>query len=77
VRPELSFSRRHFRMPVFYHFAFFGLVPTFLLMTLITAVAFLLAVRLNAIAVAILAWLAVFSHQSAFNRQDNPLGFSL
>src|SRR6266699_2456582 len=38
----------------FYHFAFFGLVPTFLLMTLITAVAFLLAVRLNAIAVAIL-----------------------
>src|SRR5439155_48439 len=31
----------------YYHFAFFGLIPTFLLMTLITAVAFLLAVRLK------------------------------
>src|SRR5437660_1316210 len=38
----------------YYHFAFFGLIPTFLLMTLITAIAFLLAVRLNAIVVAIL-----------------------
>src|SRR5438067_7265469 len=38
----------------YYHFAFFGLIPTFLLMTLITAVAFLLAVRLNAIVVAVL-----------------------
>src|SRR6266498_3185385 len=38
----------------FYHFAFFGSIPTFLLMTLITAVAFLLAVRLDAIMVAIL-----------------------
>ncbi len=36
----------------YYHFSFFGLIPTFLLMTLITAVAFLLAVRLNAIVVA-------------------------
>src|SRR5256884_8431595 len=38
----------------YYHFAFFGLIPTFLLMTLITAVAFLLSVRLNAIIVAVL-----------------------
>ena len=38
----------------YYHFAFFGLIPTFLLMTLITAVAFLLSVRLNAIVVAVL-----------------------
>src|SRR5438552_2164154 len=38
----------------YYHFAFFGLIPTFLLMTLITAMAFLLAVRLNAMVVAVL-----------------------
>src|SRR5438094_6301175 len=38
----------------YYHFAFFGLIPTFLLLTLITAVAFLLAVRLRAIVVAAL-----------------------
>src|SRR5438876_10762815 len=38
----------------FYHFAFFGLLPTFLFVMLITAVAFLLAVRLDAIMVAIL-----------------------
>jgi len=37
-----------------YHFAFFGPVPTFILMTLITVVAFLLSVRLNALVVAIL-----------------------
>ena len=37
-----------------YHFQFFGTVPTFLLMTLITAVAFLLSVRLNAMVVAVL-----------------------
>src|SRR5512133_3973644 len=36
----------------YYHFAFFDLIPTFLLMTLITAVAFLLSLRLNAIIVA-------------------------
>ena len=43
-----------FACRAYYHFAFFGLIPTFLLMTLITAVAFLLAVRLNAMVVAVL-----------------------
>src|SRR6266496_6528180 len=37
----------------FYHFPFFGLIPTFALMSLITAVAFLLAVQLDALVVAI------------------------
>lgn len=37
-----------------YHFAFFDTVPTFLLMTLITAVAFLLSVEMNAMVVAVL-----------------------
>src|SRR6516164_339598 len=36
-----------------YHFEFFGPLPTFLLMALITTTAFLLAVRLNALVVAI------------------------
>src|SRR5207249_2270683 len=59
----------------FYHFAFFGLVPTFLLMTLITAVAFLLAVRLNAIAVAILGMAGGFLTPVLLSTgQDNPLG---
>ncbi len=43
-----------FACRAYYHFEFFGLVPTFLLMTLITAIAFLLAVRLNAMVVAVL-----------------------
>src|SRR5207249_2426615 len=43
-----------FACRAYYRFGFFGLVPTFLLMTLITAVAFLLAVRMNAIVVAVL-----------------------
>jgi predicted membrane protein DUF2339 len=43
-----------FACRAYYHFAFFGLIPTFLLMTLITAIAFLLAVRLNAMVVAVL-----------------------
>src|SRR4029077_20076989 len=34
-----------FACRAYYHFAFFGLIPTFLLMTLITTVAFLLSVR--------------------------------
>jgi len=38
----------------YYHFSFFGLIPTFLLMTLITATAFLVAVRMNAMLVAVL-----------------------
>src|SRR6266536_1379490 len=59
----------------FYHFAFFGLVPTFLLMTLITAVAFLLAVRLNANAVAILGMAGGFLTPILLStRQDNPFG---
>src|SRR5438132_513182 len=59
----------------FYHFAFFGLVPTFLLMALITAVAFLLAVRLNAIAVAILGIAGGFLTPALLSTgQDNPLG---
>jgi membrane protein DedA with SNARE-associated domain len=44
-----------------YHFDFFGMpIPTFLLMVLITATAFLLAVRLNALVVAILGMLGGF-----------------
>ena len=43
-----------FACRAYYQFAFFGLIPTFLLMTLITSVAFLLSVRLNAIVVAVL-----------------------
>src|SRR5438132_7116318 len=59
----------------FYHFAFFGLVPTFLLMTLITAVAFLLAVRLDAIPVAILGIAGGFLTPILLSTgQDNPVG---
>ena len=59
----------------YYHFAFFGLVPTFLLMTLITAVAFLLAVRLNAIMVAILGIAGGFLTPILLSTgQDNPFG---
>ena len=43
-----------------YHFEFFGPVPTFLLMSLITATAFILAVRLDAQVVAILGILGGF-----------------
>src|SRR5881296_3454008 len=59
----------------YYHFAFFGLIPTFLLMTLITAVAFLLAVRLNAIVVAVLGIAGGFLTPILLSTgQDNPLG---
>jgi uncharacterized membrane protein len=59
----------------YYHFAFFGLVPTFLLMTLITAVAFLLSVRLNAIVVAVLGIAGGFLTPVLLSTgQDNPLG---
>lgn len=58
-----------------YHFQFFGLIPTFLLMTLITATAFLLAVRLNALVVAILGMLSGFLTPILLSTgQDNPLG---
>src|SRR5437016_891661 len=59
----------------YYHFPFFGLVPTFLLMTLITVVAFLLAVRLNAIVVAVLGIAGGFLTPVLLStRQDHPLG---
>src|SRR5205809_7939639 len=60
----------------YYHFAFFGLLPTLLLMTLITAVAFLLAVRLSAIVVAILGLAGGFLTPVLLSTgQDHPLGF--
>ena len=59
----------------YYHFAFFGLIPTFLLMALVTAVAFLLAVRLNAIVVAILGLAGGFLTPVLLSTgQDRPLG---
>src|SRR5216110_2797420 len=59
----------------YYHFSFFGLIPTFILMTLITAVAFLLAVRMDAIAVAILGMAGGFLTPILLSTgQDNPLG---
>src|SRR6266576_6190654 len=59
----------------YYHFAFFGHIPTFLLMALITVVAFLLAVRLNAIVVAILGIAGGFLTPVLLSTgQDYPLG---
>lgn len=59
----------------YYHFAFFGLVPTFLLMVLITAVAFLLAVRRNAMLVAVLGIAGGFLTPVLLSTgQDHPLG---
>ncbi len=58
-----------------YHFAFFGPVPTFLLMSLITATAFILAVRLNAQVVAILGILGGFLTPKLLSTGvDNPVG---
>ena len=58
-----------------YHFEFFGPVPTFLLMTLITATAFVLAVRLNAQAIAVLGMLGGFLTPVLINTGvDNPAG---
>jgi uncharacterized membrane protein len=58
-----------------YHFGFFGPVPTFLLMVLITTAAFLLAVRLNAMVVAILGMLGGFLTPILLSTgQDNPFG---
>src|SRR6266436_4467120 len=59
----------------YYRFAFFGLIPTFLLTTLITAIAFLLAVRLNAIVVAVLGIAGGFLTPVLLSTgQDHPLG---
>ena len=58
-----------------YHFEFFGLIPTFLLMVLITTTAFFLAVRLNAMVVAILGMLGGFLTPILLSTgQDNPFG---
>jgi len=58
-----------------YHFAFFGPTATFLLMTLITATAFILAVRLEAQVVAILGMLGGFLTPILLSTgQDNPAG---
>ena len=58
-----------------YHFEFFGPVPTFVLMVLITATAFLVAVRLDALVVAILGMLGGFLTPILLSTgQDNPLG---
>src|SRR5437016_9123085 len=59
----------------YYHFAFFGLIPTFLLMTVITAMAFLLAVRLNAMVVAVLGIAGGFLTPVLLSTgEDYPLG---
>ncbi len=58
-----------------YKFPFFDTLPTFLVMVLITAAAFLLAVRLSAQAVAILGILGGFlTPLLVHSGQDNPLG---
>jgi uncharacterized membrane protein len=58
-----------------YHFEFFGPIPTFLLMALITTTAFFLAARLNALVVAILGMLGGFLTPLLLSTgQDNPLG---
>ena len=58
-----------------YHFPFFGTIPTFLLMTLVTATAFLLAVRMNAQVVAILGLLGGFLTPVLLSTgHDNPGG---
>lgn len=59
----------------YYHFSFFGLIPTFLLMTLITATAFVVAVRLNAMLVAILGMAGGFLTPLLLSTGlDNPFG---
>ncbi len=58
-----------------YHFEFFTQLPTFLVMVLITATAFLLAARLDALVVAILGMLGGFLTPVLLSTgQDNPLG---
>ena len=58
-----------------YRFDFFGTGTSFLLMVLITTTAFLLAVRLNALVVAILGMLGGFLTPILLSTdQDNPLG---
>jgi len=62
-----------FACRAYYHFPAFGLVPTFLLMSGITAGAFLLAVRLEAQVVAVLGMLGGFVTPALLSTgQDNP-----
>lgn len=64
-----------FACRAFYHFPFFGLLPTFVLIVLITAAAFLLSVRMNALVVAILGIAGGFLTPIFLSTgQDNPLG---
>jgi len=58
-----------------YHFAFFGPLVSFLLMALITTTALLLAIRSEALVVAVLGMLGGFLTPILINTgQDNPLG---
>jgi uncharacterized membrane protein len=58
-----------------YHFPFFGVVPTFLLMMLITVAAFLLAIRMDLQVVAILGLLGGFLTPVLISTGvDNPVG---
>ncbi|MFA5057374.1 MAG: DUF2339 domain-containing protein, partial [Opitutaceae bacterium] len=58
-----------------YHFAFFGALPTFLLMVLITTAAFVVAVTLEAQVVALLGMLGGFLTPVLLSTGvDNPLG---
>ncbi len=58
-----------------YHFAFFGPIATFLVMSLVTAAAFLLAVRLEARVVAVLGMLGGFLTPVLLSTgHDNPPG---
>src|SRR4029434_4234516 len=64
-----------FACRAFFHFPFFGLIPTFALMVLITTAAFLLAVRMNALVVAVLGIAGGFLTPVLLSTgQDNPLG---
>src|SRR5881227_3356972 len=64
-----------FASRAYYHFAFFGLIQALSLMALITAVAFLLAIRLNAMLVAVLGIAGGFLTPVLLSTgQDNPLG---
>ncbi len=64
-----------FACKALYHFQYFGTGPTFLLMTLITTVAFLLSVRLNAMVVAVLGIAGGFLTPVLLSTgQDAPLG---
>ena len=64
-----------FACKALYHFQYFGTGPTFLLMTLITAAAFLLSVRLNAMVVAVLGIAGGFLTPVLLSSgQDAPLG---